>query len=246
MHSDTAYRSHDLFVTAGECCVRLPRAVAVGCFPVGRLIVIEGLDGSGKRTLTQALAARWQSDGLSVATMAFPRYGQDVHADLVQDALYGRLGDLSDSVYGPAVLFALDRRAAAPQIASMLEAHDIVLLDRYVTSNAAYGSARLGGPDTPTDFADWVRELEVQRFGVPLPDRQILLATPLEVAAERARSRAAGDAERALDSFESDSALQQRTGRMYRLLADREYLSPWTVLGPERDGSISIPAELAG
>ena len=80
---------------------------------VGRLIVIEGLDGSGKRTLTDALSARWRADGRSVATMAFPRYGVDVHADLVRDALYGRLGDLSDSVYGPALLFALDRRAAA-------------------------------------------------------------------------------------------------------------------------------------
>ena len=53
--------------------------------------------------------------GRTVATMAFPRYGVDVHADLVRDALYGRLGDLSDSVYGPALLFALDRRAAAPR-----------------------------------------------------------------------------------------------------------------------------------
>ena len=91
---------------------------------MGRLIVIEGLDGSGKRTLTEALSARWRSEGRSVATMAFPRYGVDVHADLVRDALYGRLGDLSDSVYGPAVLFALDRRAAADEIRDQVAAHD--------------------------------------------------------------------------------------------------------------------------
>jgi dTMP kinase len=52
--------------------------------------------------------------------------------------------------------------------------------------------------------------------------------------------------DRALDSFEADSDLQRRTGAMYRLLAAQEYLSPWTVLGPEADGSLSIPAELAG
>jgi dTMP kinase len=213
---------------------------------VGTLIVIEGLDGSGKRTLTEALAGQWRSAGRTVATMAFPRYGVDVHADLVQDALYGRLGDLADSVYGPAVLFALDRRAAAAQIRELLEDNDLVLLDRYVTSNAAYGSARLGGPELDTGFADWVLELEIERFGVPLPDRQILLATPLEVAAERARRRAVQTVDRALDSFEADSDLQRRTGAMYRLLAAQEYLSPWTVLGPEADGSLSIPAELAG
>ena len=47
---------------------------------------------------------------------------------------------------GPALLFALDRRAAAPEIRDLLTSHDVLLLDRYVTSNAAYGSARLGGP----------------------------------------------------------------------------------------------------
>ncbi len=213
---------------------------------VGRLIVLEGLDGSGKRTLTAALAKRWRSAGQTVTTMAFPRYGVDIHADLVQDALYGRLGDLSDSVYGPALLFALDRRAAAPELRQLLSEHDIVLLDRYVASNAAYGSARLGAPGAVTDFPEWVRNLEIERFGVPVPDRQILLATPLEMAAERARGRAAVQQDRALDRFESDSDLQRRTGQMYRALAEQDYLSPWTVLTPAADGSVSLPADLAG
>ena len=66
------------------------------------------------------------------------------------------------------------------------------------------------------------------------------------MAAERARGRAATSADRALDSFEADSGLQQRTGEMYRLLAAQNYLSQWTVLTPEPDGALSIPAELAG
>lgn len=210
------------------------------------MIVIEGLDGSGKRTLTQALADRWRAQGRSVATMAFPRYGVDVHADLVQDALYGRLGDLSDSVYGPAVLFALDRRAAAGEIRALRQAHDVVLLDRYVTSNAAYGSARLGGPDRPTDFPQWVRALEIERFAVPVPDHQILLATSVELSAQRARDRAGQDQDRALDRFEADDGLQRRTGEMYRRLAEQDYLSPWTVLTPDGDGVFSLPAEVVG
>jgi dTMP kinase len=208
------------------------------------LVVIEGLDGSGKQTLTAALAGQWRDHGLTVATMAFPRYGSDVHADLVRDALYGRLGDLSDSVYGPALLFALDRRAAAAEIRELLGANDVVLLDRYVTSNAAYGSARLGGPAIDSGFADWVRELEIERFGIPAPNRQVLLATPLAVAAERARGRAATAQDRALDTFEADPGLQQRTGEMYRLLAAADYLSQWTVLIPDQDGRLTIPPDL--
>lgn len=213
---------------------------------MGRLIVIEGLDGSGKRTLTDALSVRWRAEGRTVATMAFPRYGIDVHADLVRDALYGRLGDLSDSVYGPAVLFALDRRAAAGRIRELLGGHDVVLLDRYVTSNAAYGAARLGGPDEPTDFPEWVRALEIDRFELPLPDRQILLATSVELSARRARTRAGQEQSRALDRFEADDGLQRRTAAMYRYLARRSYLSPWTVLTPDADGGFSPPVQVVG
>jgi dTMP kinase len=213
---------------------------------VGRLIVLEGLDGSGKQTLTRTLCDQALAKGVTVATVAFPRYGVDVHADLVRDALYGRLGDLSDSVYGPALLFALDRRAAAPEIRELLQRNDLVLLDRYVSSNAAYGAARLGAPEEPTDFPQWVVDLEVGRFGLPLPDRQLLLATSVELSAQRARSRAESDTGRALDRFEADGGLQSRTGAMYRLLAEQSFLSPWTVLTPGTDPADVLEQLLRG
>lgn len=209
---------------------------------MGRLIVIEGLDGSGKQTLAKALAEQARAAGVSMSTMAFPRYGIDIHADLVQDALYGRLGDLSDSVYGPALLFALDRRAAAGEIRERLTKVDLVVLDRYVSSNAAYGAARLGAPTTDTGFPEWVRDLEIGRFDLPRPDRQVLLATPLEVAAARAAERAEQDSRRHLDRFESDAGLQARTGAMYEQFAEQSFLSPWTVLRPDRE--IDLLAEL--
>jgi dTMP kinase len=211
---------------------------------VGTLIVIEGLDGSGKNTLAGTLTGRWRAAGRTVASMAFPRYGVDVHADLVRDMLYGRLGDLTDSVYGSALLFSLDRRGAANRIRELLSGNDIVLLDRYISSNAAYGAARLGGPAVDTGFPEWVRALEVDRFGVPVPDHQLLLATPAELAEQRARDRAARHQQRALDTFESDGGLQRRTAEMYQRLAAQRYLSPWTVLEPDPQGAVALPAEL--
>ena len=212
---------------------------------VGRLLVIEGLDGSGKATLTASLTAKWKAQGRRVAPLAFPRYTDSIYAELVKDALYGRLGDLSDSVHGTALLFALDRRDAAEEIRDLLAGNDIVLLDRYVASNAAYGAARLGAPATPNEFPTWVRELEIDRFGVPVPDLQILLDVEPAVARARALRRADESADRALDSFEADGGLQRRTAAMYTALAAQHYLSPWRVLQPEA-GSVPIPADLLG
>jgi dTMP kinase len=203
---------------------------------VGRLVVIEGLDGAGKRTLAEQLTAALEARGGTVARLAFPRYTEDVHAELVRDALYGRMGDLAESVHGMAVLFALDRRAAAPALRAALADHDIVLVDRYIASNAAYGAARLH-EDAAGAFVAWVRELEIERFAIPVPDHQLHLAVPREVAAARAAHRERTEADRARDAYESDDDLQKRTGVVYAELAAAAWLSPWTVLDGAADAT---------
>ena len=196
---------------------------------VGRLIVIEGLDGAGKRTLAEGLEAALTGRGHSVARAAFPRYDADVHAELVAEALRGGHGDLGDSVYGMAVLYALDRRAAADALRADVQAHDVVLLDRYVASNAAYGAARLH-QGAQGDFVAWVEQLEIERFGVPRPDLQLLLQVPIEVAASRAEHRERTESDRRRDNFESDSSLQERCGEVYAELASKSWWSPWRVV----------------
>jgi dTMP kinase len=198
---------------------------------VGRLVVIEGLDGAGKRTLADRLVDALDA---KVARFAFPRYTEDVHAQLVRDALYGRMGDLAASVHGMAVLFALDRRGAADALRAALADHDVVLVDRYVASNAAYGAARLH-EDATGGFVAWVRALEIERFGIPVPDHQLHLAVPRAVAAARAAHRERTEADRARDAYESDDGLQDRTAAVYAQLAAAAWLSPWTVLDGEAD-----------
>ncbi|MGH3431305.1 MAG: dTMP kinase [Thermocrispum sp.] len=202
---------------------------------MGELVVIEGLDGAGKNTLATALTGQLHAVGATVHAVAFPRYGVDVHADLIRDGLHGRLGDLTASVYGFQLLYALDRRAAAAELRAALGQYDVVLVDRYVASNAAYGAARLH-ERADGDFVAWVRSIEVERFGVPAPDAQILLRVPATVAGERSRGRAQADADRGRDQWESDAELQDRVAQVYDELAAAAWLSPWQVV----DGSHEV------
>lgn len=209
------------------------------------LIVIEGLDGAGKRTLTEGLRAAFETDGRSVATLAFPRYGESIHADLAAEALHGGHGDLAESVYAMAMLFALDRSAAAADIRRLLAEHDVLILDRYVASNAAYSAARLrqGGDG---DVVGWVRDLEYRRFSLPTPDYQVLLDVPVELAAERAVSRAAKETDRARDAYERDGGLQQRTGAVYAQLAAADWGGRWIVVGPDVEAATLAAGMSAG
>jgi dTMP kinase len=198
------------------------------------LIAIEGVDGAGKRTLTTGLRADFESAHKSVASLAFPRYGHSVEADLAAEALHGKHGDLAKSVYAMAVLFALDRAGARDEIGHLTAAYDVVILDRYVASNAAYSAARLHqGADG--DVVTWVQTLEYDRLKLPKPDWQVLLDVPAELAAERAENRANTEADRAKDVYERDDGLQRRTGEVYAALADADWCGRWMKAGPDVD-----------
>lgn len=181
------------------------------------IIAVEGIDGAGKRTIVQAIQREY-----GARTLAFPRYEESIHAQLAQQALHGKMGDLTDSIYGMATMFALDRYGAKAQIAEYAET-GVLVLDRYVASNAAYSWARSG----EKAIADWVADLEFSQLGLPVPDLQVLVDTPPAVAQERALKRAAADATRERDRYERDAALQQATYEAYVALAEQGWASRW-------------------
>src|SRR3954469_14781510 len=86
--------------------------------------------------------------------MSFPRYGRSAAADIAAEALHGGHGDLSGSVYAMAVLFAMDRAGAREEIEHLHAEYDVVILDRWVASNAAYSAARLH-QDADGDVVEW-------------------------------------------------------------------------------------------
>jgi dTMP kinase len=206
------------------------------------LIAIEGVDGAGKRTLSEGLRKAFNAVGKSVATLAFPRYGQSVAADLAAEALHGKHGDLASSVYAMAMLFALDRAGARADLQALSSDYDVLILDRYVASNAAYSAARLHA-DAGAEVVAWVHELEFRRLQLPAPDWQVLLDVSAELAAQRARHRASQEA-RARDAYERDDELQQRTGAVYAGLAAAGWGGRWLVVGADVDAG-KLAATLA-
>jgi len=202
---------------------------------MGVLIAVEGLDGAGKRTLIDGLIDELSGKGLRAGSLAFPQYGRSVHADLAAEALRGGHGDLAGSINAMAIMFALDRADASAELSNLLDANDIVILDRWVASNAAYSAAR-AEQDADGEIVSWVGDLEFGRLALPTPDLTVLIDIPTEVAAERARRRGELDTTRALDAYERDGGLQHRTGEVYRELADRDWFGRWWTYRSDDDG----------
>lgn len=190
------------------------------------IIAVEGIDGAGKNTLVTAVTNQLRSQGHSVSSMTFPAYRQTIFADFADQALHGQLGDTADSAWAMALLFALDRKERRQAIVDAVRENDVLIIDRYVASNAAYSLARTQDPA----IVGWIEKTEFGDFQLPLPDVQVCLATSVGVAADRARKREASDVQRTRDAYEKDSGLQERTLAAYQKFAEGSWQSPWLML----------------
>lgn len=190
------------------------------------IIAVEGIDGAGKNTLVTAITNQLRSQGHSVSSMTFPAYRQTIFADFADQALHGQLGDTADSAWAMALLFALDRKERRQAIVDAARENDVLIIDRYVASNAAYSLART----QDSAIVEWIEKTEFGDFQLPLPDVQVCLATSVGVAADRARNREASDMQRTRDTYEKDAGLQERTLAAYQKFAGGSWQSPWLML----------------
>ena len=137
----------------------------------GRLLVLEGLDGSGKATQAKLLATHLAGSGRRVMEITFPDYESDSSA-LVKMYLSGQFGDKPDDVnpYAASSFYAVDRYASyKTKWGSFYEAGGIVIADRYTTSNAVHQCSKLP-PDQWDGFLRWAFEYEYKLLGLPAPD----------------------------------------------------------------------------
>lgn len=149
---------------------------------MGKLIVIEGVDSSGKETQTNLLYEYLKGKGYPVRKVSFPDYNSEFCTP-VKRYLAGDLGDNPDDVnaYAASLFYAIDRYASfKTDWGKFYEEGGIIICDRYVTSNIVHQAMKVMGDKLP--FIKWLSDLEYDKLGLPLPDAVLFLDMPPEYA----------------------------------------------------------------
>lgn len=201
----------------------------------GKLIVIEGLDGSGKGTQAKRLVEQLQKQGKAVRKVSFPDYESDSSA-LVKMYLAGQFGkDPSDvNAYAASTFYAVDRFASFKKDwGKFYEEGGIIVADRYTTSNAVHQCSKL--PEEEWDkFLGWLFDFEYNLMGIPAPDAVVYLRVDPAVSQKLMTGRYQGD-ESKKDIHESNLDYLARSRKAADYCAEK---LEWTVISCDADGEM--------
>ena len=173
---------------------------------MGKLIVFEGTDGTGKSTQFALLTKRLQNENVSFRRLQFPQYLEPSSA-LIRMYLNGEFGENPNDVnaYAASTFYAVDRFASYQRVwKNDYASGGLILSDRYTTSNAVHQGGKLEGK-AREEFFSWLYDLEFNRMGLPKPDLVLYLDMPTEITEKMMRSREAATGTHA-DIHEQDEA----------------------------------------
>ena len=158
------------------------------------LIVLEGLDGAGKSTQINLLKKYFEERGEKVRLLHFPRFDTPVFGEIIAKFLRGDLGSI-ENVHPllTALIYAEDRREAAPMLKGWLEDGSVVILDRYLYSNIAFQCAKAANEDEADSLREWILDTEFNHFFIPKPDVNLFLDVPLEFVGEKLSNSREGE-----------------------------------------------------
>lgn len=208
---------------------------------MGRLIVIEGLDGCGKATQAALLADRLEREGYPVRRIEFPDYEHDSSA-LVKLYLSGAFGDQPEDVnaYAASSFYAVDRFASYRQFWKKdYDEGKIIIANRYTTANAPHQMCKLP-PEEWDGFLDWLFEFEYGKLGLPEPSLVIQLSLPNEVSQRLLSSRYSGD-ESKKDIHERAAEYLEHCRECAEYAARRQ---GWSVIRCAQDGELMSVEEI--
>ncbi|MBI4033993.1 MAG: hypothetical protein HY378_00385 [Candidatus Brennerbacteria bacterium] len=147
----------------------------------GKLIVIEGTDGSGKFEQVKKLTKRLHGLGMKYKVLDFPRYGRG-SAYFLEKYLRGEYGGLGEVTPEQASIFyALDRFDDRRELKNWLKRGHLVLSNRYVASNMAHQGAKISSRKERVKFLNWLDNLEYGILGIPRPDLNLVLYVPAKI-----------------------------------------------------------------
>lgn len=200
---------------------------------MGKLIVIEGTDGSGKSTQFRQLTERLTREGHDFQKLVFPQYAEESSA-LIRMYLGGQFGSKPSDVnaYAASAFYAVDRYASYKKVwGEYYENGGLILSDRYTTSNAVHQASKEPA-EQQRDFLKWLYDFEYDKLGLPRPDLIVYLDVPTDFTEAMMRRREA-DTNTSADIHEQDLsylATCRKTGK-----AAAEYYG-WTVIQCVKDG----------
>lgn len=205
----------------------------------GRIIVLEGLDGSGKSTQLELLRQRLTGD---VVYVKFPDYASDSSA-LVKMYLAGQFGTEPGDVnaYAASAFYAVDRYASFKTDWGKAYLNGATIIcDRYTTSNAVHQASKLDA-DKRGSYLDWLYEFEFDRLGIPKPDAVVFLDMPIDVSQRLMSGRYGGD-EGKKDIHERDIGYLEQCRRAALYAADR---LGWSVVHCSENGEVRTRQAIA-
>lgn len=182
----------------------------------GKLMVVDGIDGAGKTTQVELLSKYLQENNIPHEVISFPRYEQNIYADLVTRYLEGEFGTISDvNPYLIACIFAGDRLLAKSLIEEWLNMGKIVLANRYVSSSKAHLGANLPS-EKREEFIQWIEKLEYQTNGLAKEDLTIFLNVDPKTSRENAMK------DQIKDIHEESSSHEEKASKIYLELSKSE------------------------
>lgn len=180
------YNSDDLLIVLRKFFSHVSKSR----FRSGKLIVIDGGDGSGKSTQAGLLMEYLKKRGFRVKLFDFPRYYSSFHGKMVGRFLAGEFGDLNSvSPYLASLAYALDRAGAKEEMDEWLGTGGIIVANRYVTSNLAHQSAKFPSGKSRDEFMEWVDELEYRVHRMPRENIVIYLFVPWKIGTELTKNK---------------------------------------------------------
>ncbi len=159
----------------------------------GKLIVIDGSDGSGKATQTELLVKRLRREGRKVKTLDFPQYHGNLFGALIAECLRGEHGNFPE--LDPKIastLYAADRFESKQKLERWLAAGNIVILDRYVSANQMHQGGKIRDARARAKFLQWLDDVEFGVFKIPRPDVIVYLSVPVAVSLELLKNKDQG------------------------------------------------------